>query len=347
MAVSNPVWEAMQRGVTGAELERVIEEARRGQAEIVRNVSRENVMPIDQARARRLSNILVKDSEEFHEPQEILLDIGAQNPAELLRNYRAKQAKYVTAPFDPHGEKLKFFPGGYSLWSGFPGAGKSTLLRQSICHWLNTNNGVFVASLEEHPTALLIRLAGTAFGCEEPTEQQLQWFCDFYGDQLRIWSVIGVANHRKILSTIQTLARKGVTQCVIDSLMKLDVDNEKVGPQKNFANLLFAVCQQTNVHVHLVAHPKKAQSNEQDVHLNDVGGAKEIPAGADNILFTRRGSENDFGEVCGMKISIRKQRHGSGMHGDITGWFNRRLRQFKFDQFDQVPTQYLPKQAYA
>jgi hypothetical protein len=47
-----------------------------------------------------------------------------------------------------------------------------------------------------------------------------------------------------------------------------------------------------------------------------------------------------------MKIAIRKQRYGSGFIGDIDGWFNRNLRQFKIDQFDEKPTQYLPKQAY-
>lgn len=346
MAV-NPVHEVMMRGGTAAEIDAAIAIERERQLKIVANVSRENVMPIDHARARRLSGFMVRDTEEFQEPAETLLDVGAQNPAELLRNYRAKRAKYSTAPFDIHGEKLRFYPGGYTLWSGFPGAGKSTLLRQSICHWLHNGHGVFVASLEEHPTDLLVRLAATAFGCEEPSELQLQWFCEFYADQLRIWGVIGMANHRKILATIQTLAKKGVTQCVIDSLMKLDVDNEKVGPQKDFANLLFAVCQQTQVHTHLVAHPKKAQTSEQDVHLNDVGGAKEIPAAADNILFVRRAGESEWGEVCGMKVSIRKQRDGSGAHGDIVGYFNRRLRQFKLEQFDQVPTQYLPKQAYA
>jgi twinkle protein len=314
------------------------------QLDQIRKGAQENplrVMP------RPVGRMLVTQANDLKEPEEILLDISAQNPAELLREYRAKQAKYVTTPFDPEGRKLRFYPGGYSVWSGFPGAGKSTLLRQSICHWLNSGEGVFVASLEEHPRDLLIRLAGTAFGRDEPTEQQLQWFCDYYGDRLRIWGMIGVSSHRKILSTIQLLSEKGVTQAVIDSLMKLDVDGDKLEPQRQFSNLLAAVCQTTKVHTHLVAHPRKAQTAEQDVHLNDVGGAKEIGAGADNILFTRRGGEQDsFGEVCGMKISIRKQRHGSGAIGDITGWFNRRLRQFKFDQFDQVPTQYLPKQAY-
>lgn len=305
-----------------------------------------SIARIDAARARKNGQIMVTSADDLKEPEEILLDIASQNPAELLKAYRAKQARYVTAPFDPLGKKLKFFPGGYSVWSGFPGAGKSTLLRQSICHWLHGGEGVFVASLEEHPRDLLIRLAGTAFGREEPTEQQLQWFCDFYADRLRIWGMVGVSSHRKILSTIQRLSTDGVTQAVVDSLMKLDVEGDKLEPQRQFSNLLAAVCQTTQVHTHLVAHPRKAVTTDQDVHINDVGGAKEIGGGADNILFVRRAGEQGEREVCGMKISIRKQRNGSGIHDDVIGWFNRRLRQFKFDQFDQFPTQYLPKQAY-
>lgn len=306
-----------------------------------------SVARFDSARLRRQAGMMVTEADDLKDPEEILLDIATQNPTELLRTYRARQAKFVTAPFDPLAKKLKFFPGGYSIWSGFPGAGKSTLLRQSICHWLNAGEGVFVASLEEHPSDLLIRLAGTCFGRDEPTEQQLTWFCDFYADRLRIWGMIGVSSHRRILSTVQKLSPNGVTQVVIDSLMKLDIHGDMLEPQRQFSNLLAAVCQTSQVHTHLVAHPRKAQTNDQDVHLNDVGGAKEIPAGADNILFVRRGEEQPgYPDLCGMKISIRKQRHGSGMVGDITGWFNRSLRQFKTEQFDQQPTQYLPKQAY-
>lgn len=292
-------------------------------------------------------SMMVTATREVEEPQAVLLDIAAQDPAAMLREYRAKLAKYVTTPFDPEGQKIRFYPGGYSLWSGFPGAGKSTILRQSICHWLNGNHGVFVASLEEHPRDLLIRLAGTAFGVDLPSETQLEWFCSYYANRLRIWGMVGVSSHRKILGTIQELAKQGVTQCVVDSLMKLDVDNEGLEAQRNFSNLLFAVCQTSQVHVHLVAHPRKAQANDQDVHLNDVGGAKEIPAGADNVLFVRRGGEQQFDEsICAMKVSIRKQRHFTGAQGDAVGWFHRRMRQFKLDQFDTFPTQYLPREAY-
>lgn len=312
----------------------------------VRPLAESAVRKFGESRASKPS-MLVTQSRDVEEPSKVLLDIASQNPAEMLREYREKLAKYVTSPFDPEGRKIRFYLGGYSLWSGFPGAGKSTILRQAICHWLHDGKGVFVASLEEHPRDLLIRLAGTAFGVDLPNEHQLQWFCDYYADRLRIWGMVGVSSHRKILGTIQELAKRGVTQCVIDSLMKLDVDNEGLEAQRNFANLLAAVCQTSQVHVHLVAHPRKAQTSEQDVHLNDVGGAKEIPAGADNVIFVRRGSEQQIdATICPMKVSIRKQRHFSGAQGDVVGWFNRRFRQFHIDQFPAGPMRYLPDAAY-
>ena len=159
--------------------------------------------------------------------------------------------------------------------------------------------------------------------------------------------MVGVSSHRRILGTVQDLAKKGVTQCVIDSLMKLDVDNEGLETQRKFSNLLAAVCQASQVHIHLVAHPRKAQNADQDVHLNDVGGAKEIPAGADNVLFVRRGGEQQLDDtLCPMKVSIRKQRYFNGAQGDVVGWFNRNLRQFHIDQFPPGPTNYLARDSH-
>jgi twinkle protein len=305
-----------------------------------------SVARIDAARARKVGNMLVTGATEMQEPECILMDVAKQDATQLLAAYHDIRSHYATAPFDVSGDKLRFYPGEVTIWSGYPGAGKSTVLRELTDHLLHTGNKVFTASFEEHPTDLLIHLAGTAYGREVPDAKQLQWFIDYYADSLWIWGTIGIAKHRQILGTVQALAQKGVTHAIIDSLMCLDIDNGNFELQRQFANLLAAVAASTNVHIHLVAHPRKLVSADQEPDINDVAGARELGGRLANIVFVRRGkSEMSIDGLTPMRLAIRKQRI-LGYVGDIVGWFNRSLRQFKVDQFDQRPTQYLPKQAY-
>jgi twinkle protein len=206
---------------------------------------------------------------------------------------------------------------------------------------------VFFASLEEDPQDLLVRLVQTAAGKANPTAADGEWFGFAYAERLRVWGVIGIARHRKLIGTIQELAKQGVTHAIIDSLMCLDIDNDDYEAQRQFANLLSATARASKIHIHLVAHPRKAISSNQEPDLNDVAGAREIGGIADNVVFVRRDtSKPDFGgDTVGMKISIRKQRHGTGMLGEVTGFFRRDLKQFQHGEFLPA-TRYLPPQAY-
>lgn len=304
---------------------------------------------IDSAAMRKLGGMLVTNGGEFKEPKKVLFDLAKMTAQQILTKYHQTRSSFATSPFDAHGEYLRFYQKGYSIWSGYPGSGKTTLLRQHICHQLHNKQKVFVASFEEDPADVVVHLAGVAFGCEVPTVQQLQWFIDFYSDSLRIWGSIGDAGHIEVLGTIQQLAREGVTQVVIDSLMCMDINSQDFEAQRVFAKMLNAVTIESSVHLHLVAHPRKAQSVEQEADLNDVAGGADYGRLAHNVLFTRRNTKASAGpgnEIGGMMVAIRKQRYGTAFLGNIEGYFNRRIRQFKKDMYDQVPTQYLPKQAY-
>lgn len=311
-----------------------------------------SIARIDEARrARRIGDMLVTEGDAYEEaPERVLLDVVPLVGRELLDAYRKRHAKYGTAPFDPEGELLRFYPGGVTIWSGWPGAGKTTLLRQTICHFLARGSSVFLASLEEDPADVLVRLAATAAGQHEPTSNQMQWFIDAYGARFRLWGVIGIAQHRQLLGVITSLAAQGVRHAVIDSLMCLDVANDDFEGQRKFANLLAATARAAKIHVHLVAHPRKVVSADQEPDLNDVAGAREIGGVADNVLFVRRKKDRqDYGpsaEATPMCISIRKQRHFSGSLVDIEGWFQRRTKQFSRLQFPSGPTRYLPDDAY-
>jgi hypothetical protein len=307
-----------------------------------------SVAKIDAARLRKVGAMLATDTPPFVEPRKVLYDLANKNAGELLAKFNDTRSSYVTSPFDPNGDRIRFYRKGYTIWSGYPGSGKTTALRQLICHLMNAKHKVFVASMEEDPVDVIVQLAGVCFGREIPTEHQLQWFIDYYGTSLIVWGITGIARHREIFGTIQQLAKeRGVSQVVIDSLTCLDISSQDFEQHRQFANLLNAVSIESNIHIHLVAHPRKAISVNQEPDQNDVAGGADYARLAHNIAFIRRGTVtgSDF-TMTPMQIAIRKQRYGSGFIGDIVGVYNRRIRQFKIDQYDQAPTQYMPKQAY-
>lgn len=307
-----------------------------------------SISKLDVARARRVGKMMVTEVSDFQEPREVLFDVARSNAKDLLATFTKSREGYSTSPFDTAGGKLRFFRKGYTIWSGYPGAGKTTALRQLVCHLLFAKERVFVASLEEHPADVLVQLAGVAFGVEVPSEHQLQWFIDYYADSLKVWGVTGISSHREIFGTLQRLAKdEGVTQAYIDSLMCLDINSQDFEGHRKFANLMNAVTIDSNIHLHLVAHPRKTVSVDQEPDLNDVAGGADYARLAHNVVFIRRGKGLTADEqLSPMLAAIRKQRYGSGYIGDVSGWFSRRLRQFKADQFDNMPTQYMPKEAY-
>ena len=283
-------------------------------------------------------------------PDRELLDLESLNVTEIRAQHIARQKNFDTTPFDPDGRVLRLFPGGYTVWSGFPGAGKTTLLRQLACHLMHRERSVFIASLEEYPVDVFYRHACTALGTEDPTQSGLEWCVHHWAERLRLWSSEDLpAPHQHLLAAIRVLAGQGVRHAIIDSLMCLDVSTGDWEGQRLFSNALLRTVKLSGVHIHLVAHPRKIVSSDQDPDINDVAGAADIGRLADNVVFVRRAKNetvSPHGNATPMRIAILKQRHGSGACGEVLGWFNRTRKQFKSDQFDATRSAYLPALAY-
>lgn len=299
----------------------------------------------------KIGHMLLLDSDmPKGDPARVLSDVTEYDGKTLLETYVRRHAKFGTVPFDPTGDRLRLYPGGVTIWSGFPGAGKTTLLRQLICHCLHRGSSVFLASLEEDPENVLVNLAAVAAGAELPNAHQMQWFIDEYGERFRLWGKIGLADSEEMLAVIRGLASFGTKHAIIDSLMCLDIANDDFEAQRKFANKVAATARAGRIHIHLVAHPRKLISADQELDINDVAGARELGGIADNVVFVRRGTGKDGADMSTdmtpMMISIRKQRHGTGACGTVSGWFHRHLRQFHADQFPHGPTRYLPEDAY-
>lgn len=310
--------------------------------------------------AKNLKGILVTtDNPAFMEtdirPQADVFQLNTLNFRELRATYREKQRNYTTAPFDPSGNHIRFFPSGFTIWSGEPGAGKTTLLRQLACHLMAApvQQSVFVCSLEEAPLDVFVRHACCALGTENPSEDGLEWCADTWLEHLKIWNYSARdsdAEHAKILAAVRVLARDyGVRHAIIDSFMCLDVAANDIEAQRKFAGKLAQTCQLSGVHIHLVAHPRKRSRSDQAHTQEDVAGSADLARKADNILFVKRASNEQSSatpECTPMSISVFKQRFGTGRMGDSCGWYNRIHRQFVHDQFQPEPTRYLPEMAY-
>jgi len=302
---------------------------------------------------RTMKGILVEpDAPEFLENQieadEQVVDLQSLNVGELLGRYHERRRDFVTAPFDVDGHSLRFFPRGYSIWSGQPGNGKTTLISQLACHLMLSGRRVFIASLEDEPFDVFMRLAVVALGTIDPSEDGLQWCIDAWSDRLRLWAYPrGIADHAKLLAVIRVLAKRGVSHAIIDSLERLDVSSQDFEGQRLFSNAISTTCTLSKIHLHLIAHPRKQSRNDQQTSMDDIAGAASLTRLADNILFVKKGAEADVvGEFSPMLIEIKKQRHHTGWCGSVEGYFNRRLRQFKSQVHDDLITRYLPSGAY-
>lgn len=280
-----------------------------------------------------------------------LLDFCTIDSSHIRARIIERNKNFDTAPFDPAGDKFRFYPKGFTIWSGHAGKGKTTLLRQTVCHLLNRGRKVFVASLEEDPVEIIEKLSYVAYGNGELADGQFDYCMEHWGKTLRIWGRRrGISGHARILAMIRVLAEQdGITHAVIDSLARLDIESGDFEGQRRFAAAIEDTCAGSNLHIHLVAHPRKPNKPGQEPDTSDIAGSSDLGRLADNVLFVRRKDDDTGvkGDISPMSVSIKKQRHYDGACLPIDGHFNRRLRQWKPQEWDSDPTQYLPTGAYA
>ena len=257
-------------------------------------------------------------------PERRLVDVAQLSPSDVLARWQKRQSDWQTIPADPTGASLRLYPGGVSVWSGYPGEGKTTQLRQMAIAMAGRGEPTFFASLEEDPEDLLLRLCMVANGLREVEhEETFGDFLHWSREKLYVWGVVGSASGSELLAVIRSLARRGLKQAVIDSLMCLDVANDDFEKQRQFANAVAATARVSGVHIHLVVHPRKIISRDIDPDINDVAGAREIAGIADNVIFVRRGPDDmgtDFAKSS--LVHVLKNRHG-GWCGKIHAYFRK------------------------
>lgn len=237
--------------------------------------------------------------------------------------------------------KVQFRPGEVSLWAGVNGHGKSMFLSQVELDLCYQAQRVMVASFEMRPVQQMHRMSRQAYADREPSIPFLKAFHAWTDNRLWLYDHVGAVEWRKVIAVMRYAHKQfGITQFVVDSLMKCVKGEDDYNGQKDFVNELCAFAQAHGAHVHLVHHVRKGESERKTPGKFDIKGAGAITDMVDNVFIVwkdKQAFEDKNGNPSAM-VACEKQRNGE-FEGKFGFWFDLDSQQYLENEADR-PNRY-------
>lgn len=221
----------------------------------------------------------------------------------LVKNffYGEHADKGLLLPWSKTHEHIKLRPGEVSIWAGVNGHGKSMLLNQVMLQAMANDERVCIASFEMRPEKTLGRMSRQAACAARPSPEFIEAFHDWMEGRLWIYDHQGTAKSRQVLAVLKYcsygLLDRGnnapIAHMVIDSLMKCGIGVDDYNRQKDFLDELCAHARDSGMHIHLVAHSRKTESERKIMDKFDVKGTGEITDQVDNVFSIWRNKRKE------------------------------------------------------
>lgn len=220
--------------------------------------------------------------------------------------YGQKSSLGMSTPWGSLSGRVKFRPGELSTWTGYKGHYKSSLVSQCFINGMIQGEKCLVISPEFSVPVLLMRKLRQVSGGSEPSIRFIRAWLGWCRGRLWLYDRQSSIRPRTILGLTAFAAKElGVTQILIDSLMKCGIAPDDYSGQKDFVDKLQNIAHRFNTHVHLITHARKGEDDLKRPSLHDTKGASEINDMAENIFWVHRN-----------KIKERKMADG-GSNPDI------------------------------
>ncbi len=240
-------------------------------------------------------------------------------------------------PWQKTAAEIQFRDGELTIWAGYSGHGKSMVTGQAALWFMAQRKRVCIASMEMMPVATLQRLARQASGLNHPSKQYRHKIIDWLTGKLWIYDRYDQVALDNILGMIAYCHKElDINHVFVDSLMKCGVAGDDLSKQREFVDSLCQTAKKYKIHIHLVAHMKKAQDEYTPPNKFDVSGSADITNLADNVIVVhtnkakqekvKTGQEYDERERDAT-LAVRKQRHGE-FEENYTLWFHNPSQQF-------------------
>lgn len=243
-------------------------------------------------------------------------------------------------------DHFRFRKSELTIWTGYKGHGKSAVLSQVLLNLMLQGRKVFVCSPEFHPVELLYRFLVQYTACDSPNEEEGEVLAEFFGDWLWMYDVQASLKKGDVSAIARYVCEKiKPDHIVIDSLMKCGIAPDDYASQKHLVDQLQSVAHQNPVHVHLVAHARKGDSDDKPARLHDIKGASEIADLAENVVSVWRNKpkeqkriKNAEGEPDALFI-VEAQRNCGGWIGATQLWYQR--ESMLYYELHRSPTSYV------
>lgn len=215
-----------------------------------------------------------------------------------------------TLPWTMKRKPVRFLRGEVTIFTGRNGHGKSLVLNHVALAAIHQGERVCIASFEMHPRKTLSRMIRQAHGKGELDRYEIEAALSWLDGKLWIFDLLGTAKTGRLLEVFRYAYRRyGVQQFVIDSLLKCGIDSDDYRGQKVFLDLLNDFANETNAHVHLVAHSRKDENELAPPGKLDVKGSGDITDLASNVwsVWRNRVKEDDLTKLeAGEKVPLSR-----------------------------------------
>lgn len=250
-----------------------------------------------------------------------------------------------------------FIMGQFSVWTGLSGSGKSTLLGQLMLDAIE--QGYPVCAYSGELTAPLFRYwidlqaAGSQYvemrydsikEKEVPyTPKEIrQAIQNWYYDKFFLYDTYGTATENSLFEIFEYAARRhGCRVFMIDNLMMMALQRNEQDywfNQKEFIIRVAEFAMKFNVHVHVVAHPRKTEGR---ITKNDIFGTSNIRNRADNILCLHRlNDEEKLKNNCDAILEVFKDRINGEIDYEIQLNFDPKCKRFYMPSETSATKQY-------
>lgn len=257
----------------------------------------------------------------------------------------------INMPWSKTIGEFDFRSGEVTLYAGSNGGGKSLITGQIALGLIKQDQKVCIMSFEMKPKRTILRMTRQFSGMDldnpflkdkaKVNEEYYERLRKFSTGKLWLYDQQGTTNAKQVISVARYCAVElGITHIFIDSLMKCVAGEDDYNAQKAFVDELTALARDHNVHIHLIHHIRKLESEEKMPNKNDVKGTGAIADQVDNVLLMWRNKKKERmirnnEEIKGIApdatLLCEKQRNGEN-ENSYHLWFHKDSQQFVEDE---------------